>query len=341
MNTFENVLNEERNVTLTMYLNLDSSEFGFTKRPLIVVIPGGGYSMCSDRESEIVALQYMAAGFQACVLRYTLRDKGGWPYPLEDYDQAIEFISLYAGEWNIDMDHVATVGFSAGGHLAACTATLARHKPRAAICVYPAILPDIVDACQPGMPRPHEHVDGDTSPCFLVSARDDTVVKVNNTLVFAQVLENAGISFEMHVYASGQHGFSVGTPLVLTVPATPRAACWVSDSISWLGEIMGALTAKGFTEPTLAPRMNTDSDPFLSVRCSLAHIRKQPESVQPLMEPLYTFIRNFCQEQGYDFEVFCTIIGSETVQNLLQKFQAPPEQVRKLNKALTAIPSLM
>ncbi len=251
MKTFSIVLNEERRVSMTMYLNLESPELGFAKRPLLIVLPGGGYSMCSERESEVIALPYMAAGYQVCILRYTLKDKGGWPDPLNDYDACREVIEQHAEAWHLDANRIATVGFSAGGHLAACAATLARHKPRAAICVYPVILPDIADYCQPGMPSPHEYVSADTCPCFIAATRDDRVVSVKNALAFAQALTQAGVSFELHIYSYGEHGFSVGTPLVVSTPITPRAANWVQDSIGWLGEVMGTLTANGFTEPVL------------------------------------------------------------------------------------------
>ena len=45
-----------------------------TKRPAIVVCPGGGYLYCSPREAEPIALRYAAAGFHAFILRYST----GW-----------------------------------------------------------------------------------------------------------------------------------------------------------------------------------------------------------------------------------------------------------------------
>jgi len=34
-------------------------------RPAILILPGGGYAMTSDREAEPVALQFLAKGFAA------------------------------------------------------------------------------------------------------------------------------------------------------------------------------------------------------------------------------------------------------------------------------------
>ena len=52
------VLNEARKVTLTAYLQDVEGEFGnIPKRPGILVLPGGGYQMCSDREADPVAIR--------------------------------------------------------------------------------------------------------------------------------------------------------------------------------------------------------------------------------------------------------------------------------------------
>ena len=50
--------------TLQLYL-LDGQE----KRPMVIVVPGGGYMTVSPDE-EKTALQYNAAGFHAAVLNY-------------------------------------------------------------------------------------------------------------------------------------------------------------------------------------------------------------------------------------------------------------------------------
>lgn len=86
MKAQEIFLNENRNVTLTAYIQETDGEFGFSRRPAMLVIPGGGYAMCSDREADPVALAYLKAGYQAFVLRYTCTPKGKWPLPLEDYE---------------------------------------------------------------------------------------------------------------------------------------------------------------------------------------------------------------------------------------------------------------
>ena len=59
----------EEPAKLYLYLLEKSPEIGIDKRPLIFICPGGGYGMTSDREAEAIALQFVAAGFHAAVLR--------------------------------------------------------------------------------------------------------------------------------------------------------------------------------------------------------------------------------------------------------------------------------
>ena len=96
------VLNEERNVTLTAYLQAVGGEFtGVTVRPAVLILPGGGYQACSDREADPVAFPYLKAGYHAFILRYSLKEQAEWPNPLCDYEQAMALIRAHADEWHI------------------------------------------------------------------------------------------------------------------------------------------------------------------------------------------------------------------------------------------------
>ena len=243
-------LHADRGVTLTAYVQPVDGEFaGVTARPAVLILPGGGYQYCSDREADPVAYPFLAAGYQAFVLRYSVGDEGAWPRPLDDYEQAMALLAENADSWHLDPTKIAVIGFSAGGHLAAVAATMAEHRPAAAILGYPVILPEIADRCRPGMPYPAEHVTADTAPTFLFHTRDDDVTVVENTLAFASALAGAGVPFEAHVYSFGAHGFSTGAAHLNPRPLTPRARHWVPESIAWLDETLGALTASGIGEP--------------------------------------------------------------------------------------------
>ena len=334
MKAQEIILNESRNVTLTAYLQEVEGEFGFSKRPAMLVIPGGGYAMCSDREADPVAMAYLKAGYQAFVLRYTCTPKGKWPLPLMDYEQAMALIEENAEAWHIDTTKIAVVGFSAGGHLAACAATVAEHKPTAAVLVYPAILKDICDLCQPGMPFPHEHVTSDTCPCFLVAARDDRTVDVSNTLRMELALAEKGVAFESHIYSYGGHGFSTSEDWINTNSVCPRLPRWVPDSIEWLGEVMGKLTRSGFTEPTAAISMNGNFAPVLSVSCTLSHLRRQNEEAKTVLAPMFAAIEAVAKARQFSVEGLMAAVGNNTAREIMEMVQIPSDAIMEIDKAL-------
>ncbi len=334
MNTESIVLHEGRNVTLTAYIQEAEGEFGFTRRPAILVIPGGGYAMCSDREADPVAMAYLKAGYQAFVLRYTIKRKGGWPYPIKDYEQAMSLIRENADRWHVDPSKIAVVGFSAGGHLAACAATMAEHRPAAAVLVYPAILKEIVDLCQPGMPYPNEYVTAETCPCFLAAARDDRTVAIKNTLLMELALAEKGVAFESHIYSYGGHGFSTGEEWVNTNSVCPRLPHWVPDSIEWLGETLGKLTRNGFTEPTAKGSMNADFAPILSVECTLGHLSQQNEEVKAVLSPMYGAIAEVAKERGFSLEGLMAAVANNTAREMMETVHLSENIIREIDAVL-------
>ncbi len=134
-------------ITLTTYILDTSEEMPNMKiRPAVLVCPGGGYSACSDREAEPVAMAFLAQGYNAFVLRYSVgKGKAAFPRPLEDAEAALELIRMNAGKWSVDKNKIAVIGFSAGGHLAAALAAMGRVRPNAVILGYPCILSSIGD----------------------------------------------------------------------------------------------------------------------------------------------------------------------------------------------------
>ena len=283
------ILNEKRNVKMTAYLQPGWDGFPkIEKRPAVLIIPGGGYQVCSPTEADPVAFGYLKAGYQVFILRYSVGEFNEWPNPLDDYEQAMEMIRAKADEWRVYPDKIAVIGFSAGGHLACAAAAMSKNRPNAAILGYPAAGED-VQGYNPSAPDAIAAIDENTCPCFIFATRNDHLVPIKNSLKIMEALNKAGVSFESHIYNFGPHGFSIAHPSIGSIshkkePISARAKNWVSDSISWLSEMFGEICDGGMTEPVCARYADDNHAESLSADCTIEHIMHNPEGAAVLAE---------------------------------------------------------
>ena len=236
-------------VTLTAYIPETSKEMPWMdKRPAMLVIPGGAYMFCSDREAEPIALAYAAKGYNAYVLRYSIgKGKAKFPAPLEDAEEAMDFIIANAEEDYTDVSKIAAIGFSAGGHLCAALATMGRVKPAATVLVYPCILESMSRILAEPIPSLDGKVDSSTPPAFITSAAADDCVPIENSLAYATALAKAGVPFEMHIYERGYHGYSLADRVVYdkeTALYVEHIKPWFDLSVRWLDERFGMVKLK-------------------------------------------------------------------------------------------------
>ena len=124
---------DDPKVTLTAYILDDSPEMlNGTKRPAVLVCPGGAYMFTSDREAEPLAIRFAAMGYHAFVLRYSVYSNGGekyaipgktsayarsiYPGPAREIGMAMLLIRSHAEEWHVDMNRIILNGGSAGAN---------------------------------------------------------------------------------------------------------------------------------------------------------------------------------------------------------------------------------
>ena len=98
---------------LDMYCAGPYENMLLTKRPAVVICPGGGYEYCSEREAEPVAMRFASYGIQAFVLRYSCVNKR-FPTSLLEAAQAVAYVRKNAAELGVDPDKIMICGFSAG-----------------------------------------------------------------------------------------------------------------------------------------------------------------------------------------------------------------------------------
>lgn len=323
-------LNQERDVYLTAYTQPVGGKFDhIEKRPAILILPGGGYQYCSAREADPVAFAYLKAGYQAFILNYSVAQHQNWPNPLRDVEQALELIRTRE-DWNVYSDKVAVIGFSAGGHLAAAAATMAKDRPNAAILGY-AVASNDVKGCNLSAPDTTQYVDKHTCPCFVFSTCSDTLVAVQNSIDFMSALSKAKITFESHIYAYGPHGFSTADS---SVHANQKGICsrahdWVEDSIGFLKDIFGDFEKGGMTEANCSRYTTHDYDPYLSADCTFGCLLSNEGAQAVLKEML-----NHAPE-GINLEA----IGGMTLRSMLSFVRYPKEEIEKLDAQLREIPN--
>jgi acetyl esterase/lipase len=91
--------------------------------PLVVLFHGGGWSHGSKGllRSEIQRLA--GAGYAAASIGYRLTDVAVFPAQASDARCAVRWLRSHAGQYGIDPARVASLGYSAGAHLATLLAT--------------------------------------------------------------------------------------------------------------------------------------------------------------------------------------------------------------------------
>lgn len=206
---------------LTVYLPEKSKATG----QAVLCIPGGGYGVvCYDTEGHNWAPYFLEHGIAVAVLKYRL-PFGVSEVPGSDAMEAMRIIRRNAAKWNIAPNKIGVMGHSAGGHLCATVATHATGDaaPNFQILFYPVI------TMEPGVTHQgtHDNLIGKTptaeienyfslekqvkpgqSPAIIFVTDDDTIVQVENSIRYYNALHKAGIPASMHIYRSGEHGFS-------------------------------------------------------------------------------------------------------------------------------------
>lgn len=235
-------------------------------RDAVVVLPGGAYVWHAEREAEPVAKQFLAAGFNAFVLYYSvgLEENGAkFPRPVVDVSLAIAHIKKNAEKYNINPDRIFVCGFSAGGHLAGSIGTFwnrdwaafegmknGENRPCGVILSYPVVSNGKFGhelstnaVCGEGASQEVKdayslelQVTEDTVPHFIWQTQDDDCVPIENSMLLASALIEKKVPVELHIYPKGPHGMSVSNREVNCGSFTENdihVAHWVEQCIEW------------------------------------------------------------------------------------------------------------
>ena len=223
--------------------------FGKPRDTMVIVMPGGGYSsqhmghFCRDSRPILESGRWVA------LLHYRIPRREGrkiYDAPREDAARAIRLLRANAARLGISPEKIGAVGYSAGAHLAAISATSSQDvlydRVDAAddisahlnfsMPVYPAYVAD------DGATGPNAHggdgatilpefkFDAKTPPMFMLHGDRDYYSPMASVLLYTE-LHRRKIPAQLFIYANVSHGLG----------DTPNAKGWQKRMIDWLDSV--------------------------------------------------------------------------------------------------------
>ena len=211
----------------------------------LIVCPGGGFHFLSiNSEGFDVAQWLVKKGVTVFVLKYRLiQTQGSDPVKeffsssmsrgerdaqakeiiqlaIADGRAAISWVRKNAATYHINSDRIGIIGFSAGGTIAASTATnyVADTKPNFVAPIYAYMPSDL--QLDPSTDAP---------PMFLACASDDQLGLQANSIELYERWNKAKKPVEMHLYAKGGHGFGMQVHNIAADGWIERFGDWLKD----------------------------------------------------------------------------------------------------------------
>lgn len=204
----------------------------------VIILPGGGYQFISvENEGFPVAKRLRDAGYTAFVLQYRTRPTpvdpqayldeavktfgslGKRPFPayspaVKDMRAALDYVASACEALNCSKSAPNVIGFSAGARTLIGSFTRATQTvPLSTIAL---IYPGMDQAIKP---QPE-------APLFLAIAQDDPLF-TQGGFTLPQAWVEAGGSLELHLYATGGHGFG-------TLTKDKTSVGWLESYVRWL-----------------------------------------------------------------------------------------------------------
>src|SRR5688500_3387699 len=100
------------------------SDRGRANRPAVLVIHGGAWKGGDKAWGEQFADELCPFGYVVFSINYRLAGRAGgtWPAQIDDVQKALRYIRANAAHYRIDPERIASLGMSAGAHLATMVA---------------------------------------------------------------------------------------------------------------------------------------------------------------------------------------------------------------------------
>jgi acetyl esterase/lipase len=213
----------------------------------VMVCPGGAYRILAmDLEGTEVCEWLNSLGLTSVLLKYRVPKREGLQKhtaSLQDAQRAFGIVRHHAKDWGIDPKRIGILGFSAGGHLAATLSNTYQERtypkvddadaiscrPDFTLLIYPAYL---TVKEENDKVAPELSITSNTPPTFIAMTQDDPL-RVEGAMFYALALRKANVPCDLHIYATGGHGYGLRPSKDLVSTWPQRATEWMSK---WLAK---------------------------------------------------------------------------------------------------------
>jgi len=204
----------------------------------VIIAPGGGHrELWADHEGHNLAKWLAERGIAAFVLKYRLAREANSTYKIDDHafadmQRAIRLVRSRAKEWKLNPARIGTMGFSAGGELAALSGMRsdAGNQTAADVVERESSRPDFHALIYPGSSARYT-VSQDAPPVFIACGYKDRKDIAEGMAELYLKFKQAGVPAELHIYAASGHGFGVRER------TTGATAKWPQRLIEWMDDL--------------------------------------------------------------------------------------------------------
>jgi acetyl esterase len=195
-------------------------------RPAIVFFFGGGWKVGSPSQFYPHCEYLASRGMVAISADYRVesRNRTSPKECVEDGKSAIRWIRKHAGQLGIDPDKILAGGGSAGGHVAAATATtsgfeedgedLAVSSRPVALVLFNPVFDNGPGGCGHDRVKeywqafsPMHNISETTPPTIVFLGTNDKLIPVDTAKEYKRRMENNGSRCDLHLYTGQPHGF--------------------------------------------------------------------------------------------------------------------------------------
>jgi acetyl esterase/lipase len=203
--------------------------------PVLVYVHGGSWMTGDKAEADMFVGGMTAEGYAVVSLNYRLYPAARFPQMIEDIKCAIRSLRAHAREFNLDADHIAALGVSAGGHLVSLLGTTDvsagwdvgeyleySSRVQAVIALAPAtdltqqfLSPETQAQLLQGFgtaniltASPITHVSPGDPPFLLIHGDRDPLLPVQQSQAMYEQLIAAGVPAQLVIVQNGDHSLT-------------------------------------------------------------------------------------------------------------------------------------